>query len=304
MAASQSPTVRLRRLAAELRRLREQDGRTADQAAKALGWSKPKLLRLENRLATKPQAAMVCELLDLYGVSGDRRDAILTLVREARQRGWWQPYTGALTSGHATYIGLEDEADVVRTYEGTVVPGLLQTEDYARATIQGVAPGLAADVVESRVEIRLHRQRLYRQRLLLAADDEQPNAGQPLKRLWAIFDEAVLHRVVGGPQVMRGQLQHLLAAAAHPSVVLQVIPFSAGAHPGIPGSFVHLTFAQPLDPEVVYVDSPAGQALIEEDAEVAVFRGTFEQLKGAALPQDKTVDMIEKQLKAMLDTDH
>lgn len=276
-----SPTVRQRRLAAELRRLREEnDGRTAEQVAKALGWSKWKLTRLEARQATKPMAATVGQLLDLYGVTGDERDHILTLVNEARLRGWWQPYTDALTAEHRDYIGLEAEAWTVRNFESMLIPGLLQTEEYARLVVAGIAPGTPADTITALVAVRMERQKLL--------TSEHP------PYLHALIDEAALRRIP--PAVKAAQLRRLLEAADAPNIQIQVVPFDAGIHPGV-GPFVVLSYisapdGRPADAEVVYVDTRGGELFREDPAEVAQYTDAFEHLVRLSLSAKQTTDMI------------
>ncbi|MCA1706622.1 MAG: DUF5753 domain-containing protein, partial [Actinobacteria bacterium] len=200
------------------------------------------------------------------------------LGRDGEQQGWLQPYHSELPEEYTTYIGFEAEARSVSNYESLFVPGLLQTEDYARAVIKGVLPMAGEEEVERSV-----RARMDRQYLLSKAD--------PLK-LWAIVDEAALHRQVGGPDVMRAQLAHLLTAAGQPHVTFQVIPYSAGAHPGMPGSFVVLDFPNPADADVVYIDSLAGDLFLEKEVELRRYSLMFEHLRAVALSPEHSVNML------------
>ena len=201
------------------------------------------------------------------------RDALAELVKSDRPSGWLQPRYADLPEQLSAYMAFEAEAAAVRNYEAVFVPGLLQTEAYAHAVVRGVLPEASDDDVDQRVQARLERQGL------LAKPD-------PL-RLWAIIDEAALRRTVGGSKVMREQLRHLVEIGAAPHVTLQVIPYAAGAHPGMPGSFVVMSFADPADPEIVYLDSMAGDLFLETQADVTRFGGVFDHLRAAALsPQD------------------
>jgi hypothetical protein len=173
----------------------------------------------------------------------------------------------------------------VRNYESLFVPGLLQTEDYARAVIKGVLPLASDDEVEHRVEARIQRQESLRKK-------------SPL-RLWAILDEAVLHRRVGGTKIMVEQLQALTTAASQPHVTLQVIPFATGAHAGMPGSFVVMDFPDTADPALVYIDSMAGDLFLEREPDVRRYTFTFEHLRAAALDPASSMQVIEDQADAI-----
>ncbi|MDX6339714.1 MAG: hypothetical protein QOG05_7054, partial [Streptosporangiaceae bacterium] len=227
-----TPTVRHRRLAAELRRLRESAGLTQEDVSERTGKDRSTLYRLENA-QQRPQRSTLIQLLDLYGTDQERRTELLTLLREAGQRGWMQLDRSDLREIYADYISFESEARSVSDYESLFIPGLLQTEDYARAVIRGALPQATEEQVESRVAARMERQ------ALLTRDN-------PLQ-LWAIMDEAAARRIVGGPAVMREQLARLRDIAALPNVTVQVIPYEAGAHPGMPGSFIVLEFPDPAD---------------------------------------------------------
>ncbi|GAA4085024.1 helix-turn-helix transcriptional regulator [Actinomadura miaoliensis] len=271
----QSPTVRLRRLARLLRELREADGRSADMIARECGWhSASTLTRMENGKMSKPQVSRVSRLLDVYGVSGEAREEILELVQDARRRGWWHSYP-CLGEQYATYIGLEDEATNLRNFEPLLIPGLLQTPGYARTLITSRAPDLPDDVVDDLVDIRTRRQ-------------ERLHGGA---RLWAVIGEGALRQVVGGPEVMHAQLRHLHQMAQLPDVHVQVVPFSRGVVPAL-GPFMILTFDDPDDPEVVYVETPVGDYWVEDPGSVAVFAESYERLVGVGLSTDATLSMI------------
>jgi transcriptional regulator with XRE-family HTH domain len=209
-----NPVVRRRRLGLELRALREATGMSGEDAAKQLGWSTSKLSRIEIG-RNPPKPADLIKLLDLCGVTDQvQRDELGVLLREAKRKGWWQLYSDI---PYSTFIGLEAEAASMLTYE-QVIPGLFQTEDYARAIIAGTIPAVDPDVLEERVEVRLTRQGVLTKE-------------RPIE-VRAVLDEVCVRRVVGGPDVMRGQISRLLTLARLPNVIIQVLPFSVGAHPG------------------------------------------------------------------------
>lgn len=271
-----SPTIRLRRLSAELTRLRQAAGLTRAAAAKRVGVAASTITRLE-KTPREPDPATVRRLLDAYGATAAEHDHLMDLARRAHERGWWEEYR-SISDDYQAYIGLESEADVIRNFESSVVPGLLQTEEYARALLVGRNPDMPSDLLEERVRARVERQA----RLL---------SGQRLRRLWVILDEALLRRQVGGREVIRAQLEHLLKAMQNPVITLQVLPFEAGAHPGA-GPFSIMTFGHPLDPEVVYCETPVGEAWVEDPAAVGVFKLRFERLIKAAASHDQTLSMI------------
>lgn len=217
MASSASPTVRRRRLAAELRRLR--GTRTAAPVAKALGWSIAKISRYENGAGNFP-IDEVAKLLEYYDVVEPRLGRLLTLAEDANQRGWWEEYSDALGSEYGEFIGLEAEAESVISWCITLIPGLLQTEEYARevfASYQKTMP-IAPGLIERRVHVRLTRQDVLTTR-------------QPPLELSVVLDESALLRQIGGPKVMHAQLQHLMAVSELPNVELRILPLSSGESP-------------------------------------------------------------------------
>src|ERR1035437_525521 len=263
-----APTVRHRRLAAELRRLRGAAGLTQEEVSERTGKDRSTLYRLESA-QQRPQRSTLIQLLDLYGVDQARRAELLTVLREAGQRGWMQPYRSELPAIYSDYISFEAEARSVSNYESLFIPGLLQTEDYVRAVIGGILPHASTEQVENRVAARMERQALLTR-------DSPP-------QLWAIMDEAAVRRVVGGPRGMREQLGRIREAAMLPNVTAQVIPYDAGAHPGMPGSFIVLEFPDPADQSIVYIDSMAGDLFLEDDPEIRRYILMFEHLRAAAL---------------------
>jgi hypothetical protein len=271
MPTRSSPTVKRRRLAAELRRYRETASLTIDEVAESLEWSTAKISRIENaRVSVLPRDVKF--LLRTYGLSDQDEawDVLLTLARESRQRGWWQQYGEAVPDWFEVYVGLEAEAATIFAYDAEFVPGILQTEDYAWAVHQ------AQLVTATNEEIdRLVKVRMARQEVLHSGDTPQ---------LWLILNEAVIRRVVGGGSVMREQLDRLIDASRMPELTLQVIPFSAGAHAAMVGSFILLGFPEPSDPQVVYIEYHSGALYLEKRQEVERYRLMFDHLRASALP--------------------
>ncbi len=261
-----------------MRRLRSEAGLTREEIAASTAINQATLYRLEYAKG-RPQKRTLLTLLKEYGVEEAERDAILALSSQADEQGWLRPYHADLPDELVGYISFESEARSVRNYESLFIPGLLQTEDYARATVsRGVGPGVTAKQVDQRVQARLERQVVF-------------TKDTPLE-LWAIVDEAALRRVVGGPAVMTEQLRHLLKVAVEPHVMLQVIPFSSGAHPGMPGSFVLMDFSDPEDPELVYIDSMAGDLFLEAEEDVRRYDQIFDHLRALAASPDDSLNLI------------
>lgn len=274
-----SPTLRRRRLATRLRQLRERAGLKVDEVARLVEWTPSKVVWIEGNRGKRPNPRDVRDLCDAYGITDQRERSYLEqLARDGRQRGWWDPYDAMLSERYATYIGLEAEAAEVLNFEPLMIPGLLQTPEYARAMLTGPFSELSADEAEARVEVRMKRQ-------------EALHESPPL-RLVAVLDEAALCREVGGPEVMRAQLEHLLEATKLPRVTLQVIRYRVGAHASMTGGFAFLRFPDPDDPDAVYVDTPAGQLFIEEPGEVARFNVAFQHLLGVAASPKDTISLI------------
>ena len=267
MSASINPTVRRRRLGAELRRLRETLGMTAEEVAGRLMVSQSKISRLENGRRSISQRD-VRDLCDVYNVDDERiRAGLMEMAKESRQRGWWHEFNDI---PYSVYIGLEAEASSIRAYESSFVPGLLQTEEYAAAVVQGTQPDTDATAVGRRVEVRLKRQsRIYGE--------------NQLGSLWAVIDEAVLRREVGSRAVMAEQLVQLLDLSARSNINLQVIPFSHGAHPGMTGTFSLMEFPESADSTVVYFEGVTSDLYLEKDADVRRYTGLYDHLRAAAL---------------------
>jgi transcriptional regulator with XRE-family HTH domain len=274
-----TPTVRLRRLAAELRRLRAGTGLSRESVSERTGINVVTLYRIETG-RTKPQLRTLNALLTTYRAGADEHSYLTTLCRDAGQRGWLRPYHSDLPEEYTAYVSFEEEASAVCNYESLFVPGLLQTEDYARAVIRGVVTMATPHQVDNWVQARIERQQV------LTKD-------APL-RFWAVIDEACLHRQVGGGAIMRGQLRALVAAAGNPTVTIQVIPFSSGAHPGMPGSFVRMSFPDPLDTDIIYIDSMAGDLFLESDDEISRYTSIFDTLRAVALSPDHSRELISR----------
>ena len=272
-----TPTVRLRRLAAELRRLRRGADLSREDVSERTGINAATLYRIETARA-RPQMRTLNALLNLYETDQEQREYLTILCREAGKQGWLRPYHSDLPEEYTAYISFEAEAAGVRNYESLFIPGLLQTEDYARAVIRGGLPMASDQEIEDRVRARIERQQV------LSKD-------MPLK-LWAIVDEAALRRVVGGAQVMRDQLAHLADAVKASNLTFQVIPFDAGAHPGMPGAFVLMDFSDPMDTDLIYIDSMAGDLFLEADVDVRRYSLIFDNLRAVALSPDASATLL------------
>ncbi|MFI0366274.1 helix-turn-helix domain-containing protein [Actinomadura sp. 1N219] len=276
------PTIRERRLASELKRLREAStSLTLEEAADQLGWNKAKLSRVENALR-RATAAEVQELLTLYGVTGSRLDALVSFARTARQSGWWDAYAKNLPTDYATYMGLEAEAEWLSTYTLGLVPGLVQTEAYAQQVIKSTLKRFASPQgIERRVAARMERQKAWLER-------DEP------ARLWSILDEATLGWVIGDLEIMRDQYRHIIELAALPNVMFQVMPVAAGAHPGAIGTFTIMGFPERFTPDVVYVENMTSALYIEDDAEVHTYSLAFEQMQAMALSPEDSLVMLKR----------
>jgi len=266
-----SPTIRRRRLGAELRRLREGAGVTIDVVADRLGCSTSKVSRIETG-HTSATPRDVKAMLDVYGVGATESDELVEISREARQKGWWHPYSTVLVGA---YVGLEAAARSISTYEQQVIPGLLQSEEYAIAMIRAAR----LSEIDRRVHVRMARQSL------LIQDD-------PID-LRVVLDEAVLSRPVGGEDVMRVQLLRLIEAIELPNVSLQVLPFAAGAHAGMDGTFSILDFPEAEDPAVVYAENATGGLFLEKSEEIDKYRRIFDSIQATALTPEESRKMIE-----------
>jgi hypothetical protein len=242
------------------------------------------LSRIESA-EVRPHPNDVRALLALYGVEGDPAEAVIAVARQAKQRGWWQRYTDVLPDWFSTYVGMESEASVIRTYECQLVPGLLQTEDYARAAFRGAPIPMRDDEVERQVSLRMERQ------AILTA--EEP----PVLRV--VIDEGAARRLVGGSAVMKTQINRLIEDSEKTNVQILVLPYAAGM--GFDGSFVILNFP-PLpapypdaaEDQMVYVDTLTGALYLERPAEIAAYSAAYEQLQAVALGPKESRDTLSK----------
>ncbi|MGV9503265.1 helix-turn-helix domain-containing protein [Streptomyces sp. NPDC003642] len=275
------PAVRRRKLGAELRALRAAAGLTSGEAARLVGWHQSKVSRIETGTSgVKP--ADVRLLLDAYRVADTQlRDLLMMLAGSDDTGGrhhWWHAYRGVLPPTYRDFISLESQASAMRTLETTVVPGLLQTPEYARAVTRAAVEGLPEDRLDTLVEVRLARQDVLR-------------ADPPLE-LSAVLDEAVLRREVGGPGVMARQLERLVEAARLPQVRLQVLPFAAGAHIGVTGPFVIFSFSSTSDLDVVVLDHLTSSLYLERKEDLQAYTEAFNALQIHALSPEDSLDFI------------
>ena len=283
MSAAHSPTVRRRRLALELRRLREAAKLTCEDVAERLECSASKISRVETgRVSVSPRD--VRDMLEIYGVPEEQRDGLVQLARESKQKGWWHAYGDTVQPHFATYLGLEGAASEIRSFRVSRLPTLLQTADYARAL-------MAANMVD--------RPRLETDRLIELQLERQRQAMGNMPSLWTVLDEAALHRHVGGPEVMRAQLEYLRDQAEMPNVHLQVVPCSRGAYPAVDQPFIILAFPDPVDPDVVCIRYQTGLLWIEDINEVDRYNMFFHHLQAAALSFEDSAALITSVLKEL-----
>ncbi|GAA3991458.1 helix-turn-helix domain-containing protein [Thermobifida alba] len=277
MREPRSPSLRLRRLATELRRARERAGYKVTQVAKELGWSAPKVSKMETTETKRISAADLDKLMKLYKIEdAETREAMHALARDARERGWWAKYKGLF--GDRALADFEAEASTIRTFEALCIPGLLQTPEYARALFEG-GRYTSEEEIERRVEYRMARREIL-------------TRFSPA-RLRAVLDEAALRRTIGGPRIMREQLEHLLYMAQMPNIDVQVVPFTAGSHAGLTAPFMILEFPEPLDTPIVWVGTMAGSVFFEQPEEIERYNVTFGDLQGSALSTKQSAEFIK-----------
>jgi len=279
------PTVLRMLLGIQLRRLREATGLTPEQAGYEIRASRSKISRVEHgRVGFKERD--VADLLSLYGVTDEQeRQRMLALARKANDRGWWAKYDDIMPDWFESYVGLEQATSLIRTYELQFVPGLFQTESYARAvTVLGhrAAP---ADEIEHRVSLRMQRQELL--------------AGGETPRIWAVIDESALRRPVGGKDVMRAQLRHLIDVTEFPRVTLQVMPFGRGGHPAAGGSFSILRFAEADLPDIVYSEQLTSALYLDRRDEVDHYMEVMNRLSAEAETPADSVTLLRKIIKTL-----
>lgn len=271
MAQVYSPTTRGRLLALELRRLRGDMDQAV--AARHLGWSKSKLSRIEGP-ETKVTEADLLALLQLYG-AGSRAESLIQLRKDSWKRGWWTTFNHAYTG---PFLALEDQAARIFTWETQLVPGLLQTEDYSYAIISKLRSADDPKMVHDRVTVRTMRQRIL----------NRPDAPS----CTAVLDESILQRPIGGKDVLRGQLRHLLEMAQRPNITIQVMPFDAIEHPGLEGPVTLFSFADDPDLDTAYAEGLGGDVYLEAIADLERIRVDVSQIGEAALDPERSMDML------------
>jgi len=274
-----SPTVRRRRLAAELRSLRKESGKTREQVAEFVGCSPVTITRIESAQSA-PRLADTARMLECYGVTGERREVLMTLCGEARRRGWWHQYSGAIPAWFEVYVGIEDEVSEIRSYQPEAIDGRFQTEGYIRSLMLADVDVPSSEELERRIAVRMKRQELL-------TDDDAP-------KMWLVLNEAALRRQVGGRATMHDQLAHLIEVSQSNKIVVQVLSYASGAHPAMDGAFEILRFPDAADPDVVYLQYRRGSIYLEDPADVAAYAELFDHLRARALGPDESRALIAR----------
>jgi transcriptional regulator with XRE-family HTH domain len=276
---SGAPTARRIVLGAQLRRLREAAEISRADAGYAIRGSDSKISRMElGRVGFKERD--VADLLTMYGVTDEEERAVfLDMVRKSNERGWWHRYSGSMPNWFQDFVGLEESASLIQSYESQFVPGLLQTEDYIRAVVTHGRPELIDQEGERRVALRLQRQKVL------------TRAGGP--RLWTVVDESVLHRPIGGHRVLREQIEHLLELTRQPNVTLQILPYDMSGY-AAEGSFALLRFAEPSLPDIVYIEHLSGALYLDRAEELEVYGRVIDRLAVDAETPDRSRQMLSK----------
>lgn len=278
-----SPTLRLRRLAAELKQGREQTGLTVAQAGKTLGWTASKISKIETTETRRISAGDLDKMMDLYKIhEPSKRQAMHALARDAKERGWWSKYREIF--GAQALPDFEAEALVIKSFQALAIPGLLETREYAEAVFRGGRYTSPRDI-ERRVEARLTRQEIL-------------TRINPV-HLRLVMDEAALRRMIGGPQVMARQLRYLLHMAELPNVDVQVLPFSVGSHAALVAPFSILEFRDHLAAPIAHVDAVTDSVFFEEPAEVERYNATFGDIQGTALSTAQSARFITEVLESL-----
>ncbi|RMI32177.1 helix-turn-helix domain-containing protein [Nocardia stercoris] len=279
LVAERGPTALRIMVGGQLRKLREERGITREAAGEHIRGSHAKISRLElGRTGFKERD--VRDLLTLYGVVDPaEREAFLELVVQANQPGWWHRYNDLLPQWFENYLGLEHVAKSIRTYEGQLVPGLLQTEAYARAVVM---QGNESVEATRRVELRRKRQEVLTRR----------NGAS----LWAVIDEAVLHRPIGGNAVLRAQLEHMIEMSQRANITIQVLPYSAGVHASVGNSFTMLRFSEAELPDIVYLEQLTSSLYLDRQADLELYRQVMDRLSVQAEAPDQSRKMLEKRV--------
>jgi transcriptional regulator with XRE-family HTH domain len=272
------PTALRILLGSQLRKLREAKNVTREEAGHLIRGSESKISRMElGRVGFKERD--VADLLTLYGVVDQQaRAAVLDLVATANEPGWWHRFNDVLPTWFQAYVGLEEAAARIRTYEVQFVPGLLQTKEYARAVVTAGAAGIGAEEIARRVDLRLERQRML----------DRPDG--PV--FWAVIDEAALRRPIGGAEVMRAQIEHLIDLMRQPNITIQVMPFSFGGHSAEGGAFSILRFPDSDLPDVVYVEQLASALYLDKREDVDRYTEVMERLCAVSTTPDETIELL------------
>ncbi|SDK89540.1 helix-turn-helix domain-containing protein [Nonomuraea jiangxiensis] len=273
------PTALRILLGSQLRKLREAKNVTREEAGHLIRGSESKISRMElGRVGFKERD--VADLLTLYGVVDNQaRSAVLELVATANEPGWWHRFNDVLPTWFQAYVGLEEAAARIRTYEVQFVPGLLQTKEYARAVVTAGAAGIGAEEIARRVDLRLERQRMF----------DRPDG--PV--FWAVIDEAALRRPIGGAEVMRAQIEHLIDLMRQSSITIQIMPFSFGGHSAEGGAFSILRFPDPDLPDVVYVEQLASALYLDKREDVDRYTEVMERLCSVSTTPDETIELLQ-----------
>nr|WP_240974208.1 helix-turn-helix transcriptional regulator [Nonomuraea sp. FMUSA5-5] len=272
------PTALRILLGSQLRKLREAKNVTREEAGHLIRGSESKISRMElGRVGFKERD--VADLLTLYGVVDQQaRSAVLDLVATANEPGWWHRFNDVLPTWFQAYVGLEEAAARIRTYEVQFVPGLLQTKEYARAVVTAGAAGIGAEEIARRVDLRLERQRMF----------DRPDG--PV--FWAVIDEAALRRPIGGAEVMRAQIEHLIDLMRQPNITIQIMPFSFGGHSAEGGAFSILRFPDSDLPDVVYVEQLASALYLDKREDVDRYTEVMERLCAVSTTPDETIELL------------
>lgn len=282
--ARRNPTVRERRLARTLRQLRDNAGLTIEEVAEKLELSASTVSRMETA-QVGVRARDLRDLLDTYGVTGAERDQLLQIARERRQQYWWREYKDL---PNIAVAGLEADASTIWQYSTQLVPGLLQTDSYARAVLEAIRLDAKPGDIERRLELRIHRQALL--------------TSENAPEYWVVLDEAVARRQVGGPATMAEQLLQLIEVAKLPNVTLQLLPFDSGEHAGMDGEFTLYHYRESADPDVVYIENTGSDLYLEAPEVTRRYNKIFDHLRAAAQnPGEsiRTLGGIQSQLEQL-----
>ncbi|MEV8424098.1 helix-turn-helix domain-containing protein [Streptomyces niveus] len=275
-----SPTARRRRLAIELRKLRDESGMTCNQVGKELDWSGSKVNRMETGQG-RVQPSDVDALCRFYGTSDELRELLKGLAKESKTKGWWHAHGDAVPSWFSVYVGLEQAASNLHTYQGEFIPGLLQTPEYATA-LSRVTPDQDHGEIPRQVDVRMRRQQLL-------TESKAPD-------FWAVIHQSALMHVIGGRQVMAGQLERMLDIGQQRNVTVQVLPYDAGAYPTT-GPFTVLGFPEQEDPDVVYREGLTDSVYLELPADVRIYTKAFDHFRALALSPQRSAALIRSSLE-------